>query len=280
MFSAVLAGLAPCGTQLALQAEIPPLILLTLRFATLAFFLLLSSRLHGPYRPLPRAASAAVLGLGLLITAENALYLLALKFSPVSVVTPLFFTYPAIVSSVQAMKNRVRPSGSFLLALVLALAGVSLTVWSTRTPFHPLGILFALTGGGACAAMLLLAEASMAQYGEQEMLRGMASVAIPMSALAAVLGEPIRDSIPFVGWLGVLLSCLLYAGSAVMFFGGMGRVGASAAALISTLEPAVAVLAGVLLLREPSSWTSLLGTAVILIALLLIVCEPAKRPPA
>ena len=196
-----------------------------------------------------------------------------------SLVTPLFFTYPALVVAVQAIRDRARPAPPLLRGLALNLAGVGLTAGTTPTTFHPLGVLFALLGGGACAAMILLAESSIRRYGEQETTRAMAAVAVPMSAAAAALfGAPLPDALPLGGWIAVLASCVLYGGSALLFFAGMRRAGAAAAASLSTLEPAVAVLAGCLLLGERPSRLALLGTALILGSLPLL--EPPRPPPA
>lgn len=277
--SSVLAGLAPCGTRLALLSSLPPLQLQTFRFAVLAMLVGLMFHRRFDARTVSGRSVWRLCGLALLLTAEHALYLLALTHAPVSVVTPLFFSYPAIVTAVQLVKRQRRFHPVLLLSLVLSLAGVTLTAYSGWGDIRLIGLVLAIASGAACAALILLSASLLTELGEPLTLLGMAALAIPLSAGIAWFGAPLPSSVSLLGLLGVLVSGVLYAGSAILFFLGMGQTGATTAALLSTLEPAVAVVVGFLLLGEPMSRMAVVGAAITVSALILASMQSAHAQP-
>jgi drug/metabolite transporter (DMT)-like permease len=81
-----------------------------------------------------------------------------------------------------------------------------------------------------------------------------------------------------VGWL-VIGSMVLIATvlPVVTFLAGLGRIGATNAAMLSTLEPAVTVVLAAWLLDELLQPSTLLGGGLILVAVLLLAHSELRR---
>ncbi len=73
--------------------------------------------------------------------------------------------------------------------------------------------------------------------------------------------------------LGIVHTGLAY----VLYFGSIAKVSAQTAALLSYLDPVVAVLLSVTVLREEMSVSALLGAGIVIVAMLLSEIEPRKK---
>jgi drug/metabolite transporter (DMT)-like permease len=77
------------------------------------------------------------------------------------------------------------------------------------------------------------------------------------------------------GWLCCIAVGVLTAFSIYSLLTGIGLIGASKAAIVSTTEPAVTVFLGAVLLNEPLSLVKLVGGLLIVVA--VISLSTAKR---
>ncbi|MFI5838363.1 EamA family transporter [Catenuloplanes sp. NPDC051500] len=204
-----------------------------------------------------RADWAAVIGLGLVFAVMNSVFYQAIARIPLGPAVTLEVLGPLILSVVLA-----RRAATWLWAL-LALAGVALLGAGGLGRLTVPGVLLALTAGALWAAYILLSAAVGGRFPRAD------GVAIAL-AVAAVITLPIGASTagtvlldPPVLALGagvaVLSSVLPY--TCELF--ALRRLPSSTFAVMSSLGPAIACLAGFVVLGQ--SLTALEALAVLLV---------------
>ena len=98
----------------------------------------------------------------------------------------------------------------------------------------------------------------------QELVAGI--VVLPLAWLAL----PASTLSPSVNWATLTLALVMTAGGNLLYFRLITHVGPTAAQSVSFLVPAFALLAGVLVLREPFTVGMLLGLMVIALSIVLV----------
>ena len=267
--------------RLAFDHGVSPLQLGSVR-AALAFLGVLPLALLRPRRLRVRSADLPLLlGYGAIgVGFFYWIYLVAVERLPLAVAAALLYTAPAFVVAFSWALRWEPVRLRRLVPLALVLVGASLVTGAYRM----------VGGGGIAGAGGGLAGAGAAA--------GLASGAA--YALYTVLGKRIReryDILPTIfyayGIGAVVLALaeppwsvfvaapdatviLLLMGlgptllAAFLFYGGIRHIDASAASMLATIEPVVAAFIGLAWLGEDLAWTTVLGTALILAAALLL----------
>jgi len=279
--SAACYGAMPIFARLAYSSGVSPVTLLFLRFAFAApvmLVLLAFRRVR-----LPRgAALLALIGLGGVIYVVQALcYFTALTRAPASLVALILYLYPVLVAVGAAVMYKERFSATRAVALALALCGAALMIGFDR-------------GGTAAGVALAVAAATIyAVYilaGTRVMrnVPALAAAAVVVCSTACVYGGMTAVQGPvwpatISGWLAVAALSLVSTVAAIaLFFAGLERVGPTSASILSTLEPAVAVVLAAALLGEAITPARVAGGVLILGAVLLTTRTGAReeRVPA
>ena len=258
----VIAGLAcqEVGASLAvlLFPTVGPLgmVMLRLTFSALILLLIARPRLRGHARD----AWLSVAGFGVVLAVMNSLFYLALERLPLGVTVTIEVLGPLVLSIVASR----RPS-AWLWAL-LAFGGVLALGGGGWGNLDVLGVLFAL-GAAASWAFYILSSARVGR--EFPRLDGLALamtigavVALPFGIASA--GEALlRPEILALGAaVAILSSTIPYAFELI----ALRRLAASAFAILMSLAPATAALAGWLLLGQQLSWLEILGIALVIAA--------------
>jgi len=237
-----------------------------LAIAALWIFLALTRRLT----PLPAGRVIGFLGMGLLYVVMTTLYFEALRFTAVSTLTLLFYTYPAFVTLLAAIFLREPLTRIKVLALLLALSGC-LIVLQPRDLGDWRGALLALAASVLYSGYMLVG--TPLTRGVDPFLTAawvMSATAAGFVAAALVRGEmgEVRGGTAWGIVLGLaLLATVLAEGS---FFAGLSLTGASRAAILSTVEPLCTLLLSALLLGEVIPPVRFLGGALVLGSVILI----------
>jgi drug/metabolite transporter (DMT)-like permease len=133
-----------------------------------------------------------------------------------------------------------------------------------------LGILLAIAAAAIYSVYIIVGSQVLKQ------VSAIQSSAVIFAAAGAASGMLMQINGPHLphdvsGW-GVIVALVLVATvlPVVAFLAGMERIGATNAAMLSTLEPVVTVLLAALLLGETPSPLTLLGGGLILVAVLLL----------
>ena len=190
----------------------------------------------------------------------NGLFYLALARLPLGVTVTIEVLGPLVLSIVAS-----RRASAWLWAL-LALAGVVALAGGGWDRLDPIGVLFAL-GAAASWAAYILASARVGR--EFPRLDGLALamtvgalVALPFGILSAGSALLQLDLLALGAAVAVLSSTIPYALELI----ALRRLAAAAFAILMSLAPATAALAGWILLGQELTWLEIIGIALVIAA--------------
>lgn len=282
LVSAASFGAMAIFARLAYASGAAPVTVLFLRFA-IASAIMLGLML---VRRAPFPRGRVLLGLVAMgavgYVGQSFSYFTAVSLASAGLVALLLYLYPVLVMAFGALlfKERITPARVF--ALLLALAGAALTIGPTGGG-RPLGIALGLAAAVFYAGYILAGSRIMRRVPAipaSTVIIGTA--ALVYGGLVALAGPRLPATAE--GWLAILcLAVISTVVSIATFLAGLERIGPTAAAMISTVEPAITVGLAALVLDERVGALTLLGGALILAAVLIVTAgEPvadAARPP-
>jgi drug/metabolite transporter (DMT)-like permease len=195
----------------------------------------------------------------------------ALEYIPVGPLAFLFYTYPAWVAMVAAIRRTERLTPIRVSALVLALAGVTVMVGMPTEKLNPIGVILALASAllysGYLPALAHLQEGIPALLATFLLIAG-AAISFVFAALFS------RDLIVPTGaavWSNILLLALV---STVIAFStlikGLAVLGPVRTAIIATVEPFFTAILGAVVLGSQLGISTLIGGILIASAVLII----------
>jgi drug/metabolite transporter (DMT)-like permease len=210
--------------------------------------------------------------MGLLYVGQAATYFTSLKTIPAAVTSILLYLYPAVVMLMAAAFLGERLTGVRVLALLIAVAGVFTVVnpLSASGSIDSAGLLFGLATAAIYATYILVGRALLRDVPAVVATAAIATTAGITLAIFGAAGGQLRP-LDVGDWaLALSMAVVATAIPATMFLAGLARVGATRAAIISTLEPATTVVLATLLLGEDLGPVRLVGGAMILAAAVIV----------
>ena len=281
MVSALSFGSISVLTVLVTSAGVPLLTAMTWRYL-LGMVLIGAGAQLGRIRSIPARRVVQLVAIGgcgqALITY---LSLHALEYIPVGPLAFLFYTYPAWVAILGALRKTERLSAIRVIALTLALAGVTVMVGAPTEKLNPIGVLLAL--GSALLYSAYLPALENVQAGIPSaiatfLLIGGAAIAF---VLAASLTGELFIPAGLVVWSEILVLAIV---STVLAFltliKGLAVLGPVRTAIVATVEPFFTSTLGVLVLGNRLSATTLVGGILIAAAVLLIQWKSTQLAPS
>lgn len=213
---------------------------LRLAFSAVILMVAFRPRLRGR----SRADWGTVVGFGLVLAAMNVLFYLALERLYLGTAVTIEVLGPLVLSVVIS-----RRASAWLWAL-LAFAGVLLLGRGGFTDLDPLGVLFALGAGAMWVGYILLSERTGQRFSK---LDGLA-IAMTVGAIAVVpLGAfsagtaLVQPTILLLGLAVAVLSSTIPYGLELL---ALRRMPAATFSILLSLAPALAALAGLLILGQ------------------------------
>jgi drug/metabolite transporter, DME family len=195
----------------------------------------------------------------------------ALEYIPVGPLAFLFYTYPAWVALLAALRKTERLTSIRVIALTLALAGVTIMVGAPTEKLNPIGVMLAL--GSALLYSVYLPALEHVQAGIPAviatfLLIGGAAIAFMMAAL--LTGELFIPA-GITVWSEILVLAVVSTVVAFLtLIKGLAVLGPVRTSIVATVEPFFTATLGVLVLGNQMSTTTLLGGILIAGAVLLI----------
>jgi len=268
----VIAGLAcqEVGASLAvlLFPQVGPLGMVMLRLVFSAVVLLLIAR--PPVRGHSRRDWSSVALFGLVLALMNSLFYLALERLPLGVTVTIEVLGPLVLSIVAA-----RRASAWLWAL-LALAGVVALGGGGWDRLDPLGVLFALGAAGSWAFYILASARVGRAFPKLDGLALAMSVGALLSLPFGIVDAGaalLRVEIVALGAAVAMLSSTIpYAFELI----ALRRLPAAAFAILMSLAPATASLAGFIFLGQHMTWLEIAGIALVIAASIGAVRSSAR----
>ncbi len=258
--------------------------LLSVRFtvaAVLLWILTASTGALAGLRRLPRRDVLAALGLGAVgYGAQAGAYFAALERLDASLLSLLLYTYPVMVTVAAIALGRDRASRRTTAALALACGGLVLVLAGAAAgALDPLGTALALGAAVVYSTYILVSTGISARVGPLALATLVctgAACSLTLGSLVAGDLDPGAVSASGFAWIGGLAVVSTVAAIS-LFFAGLRRVGPTAASILSTLEPIVAVVLACAVFGESLGPAQLAGGALVLLAV-LVVRAPQRRP--
>jgi DME family drug/metabolite transporter len=227
-----------------------------------------------PLRSIPFFAAYGILGFALF----GLLFLAGLQRTTVSIAIALLYTAPAFVVLVSAILWRERFGGVRALSLALVLAGVVLVTGAAGSllrgtaPLPLPALLLGLGSGFGYALYTLFSKVASGRYGAlPSLFWSFAFAALSLGLLASPITPFIRapDHTLLLIGLGIVPTVLPYA----LYITALRHLRASTAAMLASIEPAVAATLAALLLGERMDVLQLIGMVLVVLAAVLLARE-------
>ena len=193
----------------------------------------------------------------------------AYKYTTVSVATLSYYAAPVIITFVSATLFREKLTRRGILCFVMSTLGILLITvsgggMSGKGTDH-IGILFGL-GAAVLYATVVLLNKFIKNVGgiQRTFLQFVAAVVTLLPYVLMTGGTHLGDLDPR-GWAFLLIVGFVHTGIAYcMYFSSLQYVTGQEAALLSYIDPLLAVILSVTVLREPMSLLQVVGGAMIL----------------
>jgi drug/metabolite transporter (DMT)-like permease len=209
-------------------------------------------------------------GIGQAMITYFSLY--ALNYIPVGPLAFLFYTYPAWVALLGAVRRTERLTLVRVVALTMALIGVTIMIGApTAEKLHPIGTALAL--GSALLYTIYLPTLQHVQEGIPAMLSAFLLVCGAGLSFTLVTLLTGNMQLPTGGALWANLILLSMVSTVVAFSAlikGLAVLGPVRTSIIATVEPFFTAILGVLVLRDRLTAATLTGGVLIAGAVILI----------
>jgi drug/metabolite transporter (DMT)-like permease len=250
--------------------------LLAIRFGLAALILWIVAVLRRERLWWGRRSLGLVL-MGLLYVGQAEAYFTSLKTVPAAVTSILLYLYPVIVMVLAALFLGESLTRTRLAALAIAGVGVFAVIdpLSAHGSIDSAGVLFGLATAGIYATYILTGRALMRDVPAVVATAVIATTAGITLAAGGLASGQMRvlsaGGFALAGSMAVVATAI----PATLFLAGLARIGATRAAIISTLEPATTVVLAALLLGESLGGVRLLGGAIVLGAAVMVARTPS-----
>jgi drug/metabolite transporter (DMT)-like permease len=283
LVSAVSFGIMPILAKLAYAERVNLITLLTMRFclAALVMWALWASRRHeATPAHLTATRLLPLIAMGGLYVGQSFSYFRAVGIISASATGLLLYTYPVLVTVLAWLFFREALTRRKLAALFLATIGTLLVLGlfslvggqnNQLGTLDPRGVGWALAASGIYSAYIIAGT---------RFTRGLpalfcSAVVITSAAVVYAFWGLATGQLDFsFGWLGWVWAVAIALVSTVLaiatFFAGLAIIGPSRAAIVSTVEPAVTVGLGTLVLGEILSIEQACGAVLILAAVFVL----------
>jgi len=203
------------------------------------------------------------------------LALMALRWIPAATEAFLFYTFPAWVAIIMAVRGVERIDANRALALGLALSGIGVMVGAPDADsLHPMGVTLALAAGFVYAMYIPVLGGLQRGRPPLDVSRAITIGGSAIFIVWAVATGSLFANFDLVAVAASIAQGVLSAGAFLGFLAGLRTLGAVRTAITSTIEPFWTSLLGIAVLAQPIGLGTILGGLLIMGAVLLL-----QRPP-
>lgn len=281
--SAVTFGALAVFGKLAFDAGVGVITLLLVRFTVAAAVLWVATlRTRGALAATGTRTVVAALALGAVGYALQAgLYFAALTRMDASLLSMVLYTYPAMVTVGAIALGRETASRRRVGALLVSSSGVALVlVGAGGDGFDFLGAAMGLGAALAYTGYILVSDHVTVDVPALPLSALVTTGAAVTFGVAAAATGSLETGFAQDGWLWLAAIALVSTVTPILlFFSGLRRVGASMAAILSTLEPPTTVILAFAAFGESPTAIQLTGGALVLSAVLTLQARPKAPAP-
>jgi len=225
------------------------------------------TRQHIPWRSIRKQLpllllSGAAMGINWILLFE------AFNYTSVSVATLSYYFAPVIVTAVSPILFREKLTTRQIVCFVVSTLGLVLITGVSgmgEGTSDLTGILFGLGAAAFYATVILLNKFIKGVEGLHRTLLQFIAAIVTIAPYVALTSGVNLGGMDVTGWVCLLVVGLVHTGLAyVLYFPSLKELPGQKAAILSYIDPLVAVLVSVLILREPMGLWQWVGGAMIL----------------
>ena len=188
----------------------------------------------------------------------------AYKYTTVSVATLSYYFAPVIVTVASPFLFREKLTGKQILCFVMSTIGLIL-ITGIGAVGNPLGIFFGLGAAVLYATVILLNKFIKNVTGIHRTFLQFLSAILVLTPYVTLSGGFHLNTMNTLGWVNLLIVGFLHTGiTYCMYFSSLKELPGQKAAILSYIDPLVAVFISVTVLGEPMTLPQILGGALIL----------------
>jgi drug/metabolite transporter (DMT)-like permease len=243
--------------------------------ATLPWLLLLMRRVH---RSAIRDHAGGLAAMAVLVAIGVASYSLAIVRMSPAFVALIYYCYPVLVIIGARLFGWIRLDLLTTLAAAAALGGVALTVGAPAGDMGAAGVALSLISGLSYAGYLLVAERTLRKVSPlaaMAVVGGLTSLLLLAGSLIA--GPRLPSDGRGIAIVALLFACLVFPHA--LLLRGVGQIGGTWGALISSLEVVVSVTATAVVVGVPFTPGLVAGGMLIVLGGLAAPIVASRRRP-
>jgi drug/metabolite transporter (DMT)-like permease len=275
MMSSLGFSIGPSLAKHAYESGANPLGVMTVRFTIASLIMLVLRQIILRNEPLPTLKMILeMLAIGALgITTVSFAYFLAIESIDTGLAIVLWYCNPLIVVLMSWLFFKKRPTRSIAISLVFTLTGIFITAGQIKSGSNG-AIALIMFSAFMFSVYLLTVSRSLKKV---NLLTGVTFINIGAAlgywliCLVLPFGLAVEYPSNTLSWL--LIIAFSVFGTVVPFlfsYAGMKRVGPSMLAVITTLEPVLAITMGIIFLNESLTIQKVIGAALVIGALVLL----------
>ena len=191
----------------------------------------------------------------------------AYRYTSVSTATLCYYFAPVIVTALSPVLFRERLTRKQLFCFAMATLGLVLITGlePSAGSANLTGILFGLGAAVFYAAVILLNKYIRSTAGIQRTFLQFLAAIVTLIPYVAATGGVTLSRLDSTGWMCLLVVGILHTGiTYCLYFSSLKEIPGQRTAILSYIDPLVAVLISVTVLRESMTWQQALGGGLIL----------------
>ena len=254
--------------------------ILSIRFTLSGLFFLLILHQRGISLRLNKKMIFSLLAMGGLgYGSMSAFYGGSLYYLPASLSSMFLYTFPAMVSLISFLTGDERFTRIKGAALLLCLAGLSLTLGVSFAHISTVGVILSLGSAVSYSIYIVVGNRLLKNVDSLLVSCYICFAAAMVFTTAGLLTNSLNYALPASAWMYILAITIFPTIIGILFFfAGLKKVGPTNASIISTLEPLITVLLSILILNEQITGLQSCGGILILLGVILLQLYPgAKR---
>ena len=244
-----------------------------IRSSFTAIFLLGLMRALRVPMALPRETLGRALAIGVLISIQSFCLYSSVALIPVALALLAFNTFPMLLALFSWAWTGQRPGAAALVAMPIALVGLSLALDVFGKPVNPAGIAWALGAAVTFALALLATERWLKAVDGRLRTFLMMSVTAVVVLVAGLASDTFALPRSPAGWLGMALLTVLYATAITSLFIVLPHLGPANYAVVLNFEPIAVLFLAWAILGQSVTPLQMLGAFIVISAITL----PALR---
>ncbi len=232
-----------------------------------------------PFREIGKEARLLLLS-GAVMGVNWILFFQAFRYTTVSLATLSYYFAPVIVTVASTVLFREKLTGRQILCFVMSTLGLVLITGTVGFSGGRdlIGVLFGIGAAFLYATVILLNKFIKNVDGIHRTLLQFLAAIVVLAPYVAISGGSTLGTMNGKGWISLLVIGLIHTGVFYcVYFSSLKELPGQKTAILSYIDPLVAVIVSVTILGEPLTWLQAVGGLLILGFTLLNELAPIKK---